>query len=206
MNASTLYAPASRPTGSAIAGAKLDIELVRRAQTGDHDAFGALAQLNARKMYGVAIRILGSPPAAEDAVQDALVEVWQDLRGLRDPERFGSWAMRILVRVAHRHAGRNRGIALLPFETVTVSVADRDQYAGLADRDLLERAFRRVTVDQRTILVLRFHLGLEPAEIAEVLGIAQGTARSRLHYALDALRGALEADARRSETSLEVLR
>ena len=93
---------------------------------------------------------------------------------------------------------------MLPFDAV--NVADRDQFAALADRDLLERAFRRITVDQRAVLVLRYHLGLEPAEIAEVLGIAQGTARSRLHYALDALRGALEADARRSETGLEVLR
>jgi RNA polymerase sigma-70 factor, ECF subfamily len=204
MTATTLYPPASRPIGPAIAGAKLEIELVRRAQTGDHDAFGALAQLSARKLYGVAVRILGSPHAAEDAVQDALVEAWQDLRALRDPERFGAWAMRILVRVAHRQAGRTRGIAMLPFDAVTVS--DRDEFAALADRDLLERAFRRITVDQRTMLVLRYHLGLEPAEIAEVLGIAQGTARSRLHYALDALRGALEADARRSEAGLEVLR
>ena len=203
MAVSTLYAPASHPTGQAAAGAKLEIELVRRAQTGDHDAFGALAQLNARKLYGVAIRILGSPHAAEDAVQDALVEAWQDLRGLRDPAKFGAWAMRILVRVAHRQASRTRGIAMLPFETVTIP--DRDQFASLADRDLLERAFRRVTLDQRTILVLRFHLGLEPAEIAEVLGIAQGTARSRLHYALDALRGALEADARIVENGVEVL-
>src|SRR6186713_1841381 len=120
MAVSTLYAPASRPTGPAAAGAKLEIELVRRAQTGDHDAFGALAQLNARKLYGVAIRILGSSHAAEDAVQDALVEAWQDLRGLRDPAKFGAWAMRILVRVAHRQASRTRGIAMLPFETVAV--------------------------------------------------------------------------------------
>lgn len=204
MRVATLYPPASRSTGPALAGVKLEIELVRRAQTGDHDAFGALAQLNARKLYGVAIRILGSPHAAEDAVQDALVEAWQDLRGLRDPAKFGAWAMRILVRVAHRQASRTRGIAMLPFETVTIP--DRDQFASLADRDLVERAFRRVTLDQRTVLVLRYHLGLEPAEIAEVLGIAQGTARSRLHYALDALRGALDADARKAEGGLEVLR
>ena len=204
MNATTLYPPASRPVGPAIAGAKLEIELVRRAQTGDHDAFGALAQLSARKMYGVAIRILGSPDAAQDAVQDALVEIWQDLRALRDPARFGAWAMRILVRIAHRHAGRTRGIAMLSFDDVIVP--DRDQFAALADRDLLERAFRRITVDQRTVLVLRYHLGLEPGEIAEVLGIAHGTARSRLHYALDALRAAVEADSRRSEAGLEVIR
>jgi RNA polymerase sigma-70 factor (ECF subfamily) len=63
------------------------------------------------------------------------------------------------------------------------------------DRDELERVFRRLPVDQRAVFVLHHHLGLHLTEIAETLGIPDGTARSRLHYATRALRAAVEADA-----------
>ena len=71
-----------------------------------------------------------------------------------------------------------------------------DGSISIEDRDELERGFRRLTPEQRAILVLRHYLGLEPAEIAETLGIPVGTARSRLHYAHRAMRAALEADER----------
>ena len=182
----------------------MEYDLVRRAQAGDHEAFSSLAQLSVRRLFAVASRILGDTHLAEDAVQDALVEVWQDLRGLRDPQAFGAWSMRILVRVAHRQARRSPRPAQLSVEAI--GVAGPDEYAAVADQDLLERGFRRLSVEQRTILVLRHHLGLEPAEIAEVLGIPQGTARSRLHYAREAMRAALAADARRDATQREAVR
>lgn len=168
----------------------MEYDLVRRAQAGDHEAFSSLAQLSVRRLFAVALRILG--------------EVWQDLRGLRDPDAFGAWSMRILVRVAHRQAQRSPRPAQLQIEAIGISAPD--EYAAVADQDLLERGFRRLSVDQRTILVLRHHLGLEPAEIAEVLGVPQGTARSRLHYAHEAMRAALAADARQGAVQPEAVR
>ena len=182
----------------------MEYDLVRRAQAGDHEAFSSLAQLSVRRLFAVASRILGDSHLAEDAVQDALVEVWQNLRGLRDPEAFGAWSMRILVRVAHRQAGRLPRPAQLDVEAIGMS--GPDEYAAVADQDLLERGFRRLNIEQRTILVLRHHVGLEPAQIAEVLGIPQGTARSRLHYAHEAMRAALAADARRPGIQSEAIR
>jgi len=73
-----------------------------------------------------------------------------------------------------------------------------DDYLSVADRDQLERGFRRLPPEQRAILVLRHYAGFEPAEIADTLGIPAGTARSRLHHAHRAMRAALEADARRA--------
>jgi RNA polymerase sigma-70 factor (ECF subfamily) len=64
------------------------------------------------------------------------------------------------------------------------------------DRDQIERAFRRLTLEQRTVLVLNHHLGLSLAESAAVLGIPLGTMKSRLNRATDALRAAVEADER----------
>jgi RNA polymerase sigma-70 factor (ECF subfamily) len=74
--------------------------------------------------------------------------------------------------------------------------ASPDESLGVADRDQLERGFRRLTPDERAILVLHHYAGYSPAEIAEVLGRPPGTIRSRLHHAHRAMRAALEAEAR----------
>ena len=66
---------------------------------------------------------------------------------------------------------------------------------SVSDRDALDRAFRRLTLEQRAVFVLHHHVGLPLTEIAETLGIPAGTARSRLHYATRMLRTAVEADA-----------
>ena len=83
-------------------------------------------------------------------------------------------------------------IRVLPAELQSTS----DDFLSVADRDQLERGFRRLDPQQRAMLVLRHFAGFEPAEIAEILGIPAGTARSRLHNAHRAMRAALEADAR----------
>jgi RNA polymerase sigma-70 factor, ECF subfamily len=71
-----------------------------------------------------------------------------------------------------------------------------DNAGSLADRDQLERGFRRLKPEQRAVVVLHFYVGLRVPEIAETLGIPSGTVKSRLHYATTVLRAALEADAR----------
>jgi RNA polymerase sigma-70 factor (ECF subfamily) len=81
---------------------------------------------------------------------------------------------------------------VLTFDGPTVP----DDLLSVGDRDQLDRAFRRLAPEERAILVLRFYLGYEPTEIAEVLGQPPGTVRSRLHHATRAMRAALDADAR----------
>ena len=71
-----------------------------------------------------------------------------------------------------------------------------DGARSLANRDQLERGFRRLKPEQRAVVVLHFYAGLAVSEIAETLGVPSGTVKSRLHYATEALRAALEADAR----------
>jgi RNA polymerase sigma-70 factor (ECF subfamily) len=73
------------------------------------------------------------------------------------------------------------------------------------DRDQLERALRRLTVEQRAVLVFHHYLGLSIAEVADRIGIPVGTAKSRLHHATSALRASLEADARTPSSSQERL-
>ena len=115
---------------------------------------------------------------------------------LRDPDRFDAWLHRLVVRVCIDQATRERrriaNLRVLPVDGPAAS----DDLLTLADRDQLERGFRRLSPEQRAILVLHHFHGYAPSEIAETLGIPPGTARSRLHHAHRAMRAALEADAR----------
>ena len=174
----------------------MDIDLVKAARGGDQAAFVDLVRPRVDRLYAIAQRILRDADRAEDAVQDTLVVAWRDLRGLRDPERFDAWLGRVLVRECIDHATRERRrtaiLRVLPID----GPAAPDQLLSLADRDQLDRGFRRLSPEQRAILVLHHFEGYAPSEIAELLGIPAGTARSRLHHAHRAMRAALDADAR----------
>ena len=170
-------------------------ELVERAQQGDLDAFSALTVGRTNRLYQVARLILRDGSLAEDVVQDSLVRAWQDLRGLRDPDKFDAWLHRLLVRACYRVAARHRQRARIEVEIVDVSRPEPGSLAGDVERrDQLARGFERLTPDQRTVIVLHHYLGLTLAESAEVLGIPLGTMQSRLFRALRTMRAALEAD------------
>jgi len=175
---------------------RLDRDLVEQAQHGDREAFAILARTHGDRLMAIAQRILRDVGRAEDAVQQTLVTAWRELPGLRDPDRFDAWLQRLLVNASYAEARRwkswTANVRLLPVDGRSVV----DETLSLDDRDLIERGFRRLPPDQRAILVFTHYLGLTPTEIAERLGIAVGTARSRLHYAHRAMRAALEADER----------
>ena len=170
--------------------------LVERAQGGDQDAFAQLAAASVDRSYAVAYRILRDMHLAQDATQQALLSAWRDLPSLRDPERFEAWLHRLVVRACYAEADRDRrwasGVRLIPSDRATTP----DSAGSIADRDELERGFRRLSPEQRAVLVLHHYLGYQLTEIAETLEIPVGTARSRLHYATRQLRAAIEADAR----------
>lgn len=170
-------------------------ELIDRARTGDRDAFGMLAASSIDGLYAIAVRIVRDRDRAEDAVQSALLKAWRDLPTLRDPARFEAWLNRLLLRACYDEARRQRAF-MSSVAFVTVEPGEADGSARFADRDQLERAFRRLPIDQRAVIVLHHYQGLPLTEVADALGIPAGTARSRLHYALRTLRGAVEADDR----------
>ncbi len=171
-------------------------EVVERAQHGDTTAFETLAREAGGRLVGVAFRILRDLPAAEDAVQQTLVTAWRELPGLRDPERFEAWLYRILVRACAAEARRFGRWRADVRDVSPDAPADTSAFRRVADRDELERGFRRLTVDQRAVIVLRYWRDLRQEEIAETLEIPLGTVKSRLHHATAALRAALEAEAR----------
>jgi RNA polymerase sigma-70 factor (ECF subfamily) len=172
----------------------LDRDVVERARSGDQDAFADLVHQVSDALLGVARRILRDPSLAEDVLQNALLTIWQKLPHLREPDRFEGWAFRILVHSCYADAPRNRRWASA-IRVLNADVAsDVDDIQMITDRDELEQAFRRLPLDQRAVFVLHHHVGLSLVAVAETLGIPDGTARSRLHYATRALRAAFEAE------------
>ena len=166
-------------------------DLVERAQRGDHEAFDALASAAYHRLYAIARRILRDGYAAEDAVQDALVRAWRDVKGLRDPNAFDAWLHRLLVNACHDHVRRSRR---RPFELPELPIEreePRDDLAQLADRDELERAFLELSVEHRAVLVLTHYVGLPAPDVGRILGIPPGTVASRLQYGTRAMRAAL---------------
>ena len=174
----------------------MDTNLVRLAQNGDKGAFTSLAAAMADRFLATSHRILRDLSLAEDATQQALLGIWQDLPQLRDPARFDAWSYRLLVRACYAEGRRIRvwapNLRLLPVD----EPSEGEGLSGVVDRDQLERGFRRLSIDHRAVVVLHHYVDLPLDQVAEILGVPIGTVRSRLFHAMRGLRAALEADAR----------
>jgi RNA polymerase sigma-70 factor, ECF subfamily len=179
-------------------------DLAERARAGDHDAFSALVDGSIGRLYALACLILRDRDRANDAVQEALVAAWRDIRGLRDPERVDAWFRRLVVRACYRQARTERRRRVVTFRVIDDEPPQSPSpELTVLDRDRLERGFGRLSPEHRAILVLTHYLGLPLHEAADILDIPAGTAKSRLSRALAAMRAALEADDRTELTGEE---
>ena len=172
-------------------------ELVVRARGGDRDAFSELAARSIGRLTAVARMILRDEYAAQDAVQEAFIQAWRSLPGLRDPDRFDAWMRQLLVRACF-HGARKRKqvhaaeIRLTPADEP--AIAGRERQIDLLDQ--LGRGLARIPADQRVAVILVYYLDLPLAAAAEAMGVPVGTAKSRLNRATRALRAVLDADER----------
>ena len=174
----------------------MDQDVVVRVQQGDQRAFEALAAADYPRLYRVAYGVMGDHPSAEDATQQALLDIWRDIRRLRDPSRYEAWTYRLLVRVCYAEAKRQPKLASSEDLRPAADPRAVGAYGVVADRDQLERGLRHLSMDHRVVLAMRHLLGMSPEEVATTLGLSRWTVYSRLERATDAMRAALEADAR----------
>jgi RNA polymerase sigma-70 factor (ECF subfamily) len=161
---------------------------VERARQGDHDAFAVLVDAAIGRLDAAARLILRDRELARDAVQETLIRAWRDLPGLRDPGRFDAWLHRLTVNacldLVRRRRRRAIEVEISPIDTP----APHDLAGDLADRDLLENALARLAPDHRAVVALHYLLDMPLADVAVALRIPLGTAKSRLHYSLAAMR------------------
>ena len=170
------------------------VRLVEQAREGDEIAFSELVDLDGDRCYAIAYRILRDAERAQDAVQQAFLLAWRELPKLRDAERFEVWLHRLLVNACYEEFRRYRrwseNVRTLPVD----GPGGPDETIAIDDRDALDRAFRRLSPEHRSVVILHHHAGFPLASIAEVAGVPLGTVKSRLHYATRILRDALAVD------------
>jgi RNA polymerase sigma-70 factor (ECF subfamily) len=170
-------------------------DLVVRAQRGDADAFSKLMAGLMTRLYATARLIVRSDERAADVVQDAMLQAWLDLPGLRDPDAFEAWVHRLLTRSCYRVAKRQRSREIVELHLDPLpepAIGDAQQATAL--RDQLERGFLALNTDQRICVVLHLYVGMTLEETADVVGVPLGTVQSRIHRALRSMRAVLGAD------------
>src|SRR3954468_383628 len=159
--------------------------LVERARAGDHDAFAILAKESFGPMYGAAKLILRDQHRAEDAVQEALLVAWRRIATIRDPDAWDAWLYRLTVRACYQQA---KAPGAHDVAETSATAPEPDFTQRVADHDRIMAGLSALSLDQRAVVVLHFYLDLPLVHVAAVLGVPVGTAKSRLHRALDALR------------------
>jgi RNA polymerase sigma-70 factor (ECF subfamily) len=168
-------------------------ELAVRAIDGDREAFTQLVDASIDRLYAAATLILRDGDRAQDAVQEALVSAWRDVRSLRDPDAWEAWIHRLMVWACYRVARKERRREVVEMQAVTDERSeDRDFATAVAERDLLAQRLGALPIEQRAVVVLHFYLDRPATEVAEILGIPAGTAKSRLQRGLVALRHAMD--------------
>jgi RNA polymerase sigma-70 factor, ECF subfamily len=168
--------------------------LVGRARQGDRQAFAELVRASGARLDATARLILRDPDLAQDAVQETLIRAWRDLPGLRDPATFDHWLHSLIAHACIDliRKGRRRVIEveLAPIHDASTL----DSTGVIADRDQLDRVLARLEPEARAVVVLHFYLDLPLPRVADVLDIPIGTAKSRLHRSLGAMRSAMSID------------
>ncbi len=182
----------------------MEADLVRRARDGDRLAFEQLVHRHVDSMYRTALAVLGRDADAQDAVQEAFVSAWRQLPSLRDVDRFDAWLGRIGLNACRmalrgRRVREVRVVALEAGDGYVASAAEAVVPDRLAAADSFDRAFERLSIDERSLLVMHHLEELPLTSIADRLGVPVGTVKSRLHAARTALERALAAEERGPE-------
>ncbi len=181
----------------------MDNEIVARAQLGDERAFEALTVAGHPRLFRVAYGVLRDPTLAEDATQQAFIDIWHNLRRLGDPSRFETWSYRLLIDACYDETTRRTDSASDAEPSEIAETRIPDPFGTVIDRDQIGRGFAQLSLEHRAVIVLRYLLDLSPEDTAEALGVSQGSVASRIERALEALSAILDADAPPATTSLQ---
>ncbi len=171
-----------------------ELSLVRRAQAGDLHAFERLYRENERKVYGLCCRMSADPSLAEDLTQEVFVRAWQKLDSFRGESAFSSWLYPLTVNVvlSERRARRRRTAKVMTTDDLTPFDRPRPAKLGPETGFDLERAMAGLPPGARAVFVLHDVEGYRHEEIAQLLGVAEGTSKAQLHRARKLLREALD--------------
>jgi RNA polymerase sigma-70 factor, ECF subfamily len=186
--------PAGVPQGPGSRSA--DLQLVERCRAGDLAAFEAIYKAHAGRLYSVACRMLGNPADADDLLQEIFLAAHRKLDSFRGESALGTWLYRLATNLCLDHlrsraARTSQLTGTLDDEPGLADTGSRRLAERTVDRMDLERALAQLPEGCRTAFVLHDVEGLEHREVAEALGIAEGTSKSQVHKARLRLRAIL---------------
>jgi RNA polymerase sigma-70 factor (ECF subfamily) len=170
-----------------------ELALVERCRRGELGAFEEVYRAHSRKLYGVAVRMLGNPADAEDMLQEIFLAAHRKLDGFRGESALGTWLYRLAVNLCLDYLRSRTGRAIHMTDALDDEPVLPDARSqGLAERTVtkmdLERALAQLPEGCRTAFVLHDVQGLEHREVGEIMGIAEGTSKSQVHKARMRLR------------------
>jgi RNA polymerase sigma-70 factor, ECF subfamily len=177
-----------------------DADLISRAAGGDSSAFQTLVERHRSMVYRVAYQFAGNHHDAEDIAQDVFIKVFRSLDRFRQDAQLTSWLYRIIMNACIDHRRRSRFSASAAFgeEAELRMLNAPEETPGPEERayggeigQVLECEIGRLPKGQRLVFVMRHHQGMKLCEIAEALGLAEGTVKRQLHAAVHRLRQAL---------------
>ena len=168
--------------------------LVERARGGDRHAFAELVRMSGARLDAAARLILRDSDLAQDAVQETLIRAWRGLPGLREPATFDHWLHSLVVRACIDLIRKRRRRVIEVELTPLHDAPSLDPTMRIADRDQFDRVLARLEPEARAVVVMHFYLDVPLPRVAQTLGIPVGTAKSRLHRALGAMRSAMSID------------
>lgn len=166
---------------------KQEIFLVLRAQAGDREALDELFKLVQEPLYRYIASLVGARTLAEDILQEVFILIYRKLRWLREPELFRPWAYRIATREAFRHLKRERRWTDSSVDETVLEELPAPVRDSLTP-ELVSQLVEQVSPASRAVIVLHYLHEMQLDEVADVLGVALGTVKSRLAYGLGSLR------------------
>jgi RNA polymerase sigma-70 factor (ECF subfamily) len=166
---------------------KQEIRWVLRAQTGDREALDELFRLVQEPLYRYIVSLVSSRTLAEDILQEVFILIYRNLRWLREPEVFRPWAYRIASREAFKHLKRERRRSDQSVDETALEELPVPSQDPLTP-EIIAQLVAQVSPASRAVIVLHYQHEMPLVEIADVLGLALGTVKSRLADGLDCLR------------------
>ena len=179
-----------------------DSDLISRAAGGDPAAFQAIVERHRAMVYRIAYQFAGNHHDAEDIAQEVFIKVYRSLDRFRQDAQLSSWMYRIVMNACIDHRRRQHPAGSAPFgeEAEQTLLNAPEQTPGPEERayagelgQVLETEIARLPYGQRIVFIMRHHHGLKLSEIADALGLAEGTVKRQLHAAVHRLRQALTA-------------
>jgi len=171
-----------------------ELELIQQALQGNMDAWGEIVRRYKEAVFGVALGILGNPPDAEDAAQDAFIRAYENLRRYDLSRKFSTWIFTVTANICKNKLRRERFFAPLKNPGRVLGGEDPAEEVARDERQtLMQQALTTLDERYREPLILYYYADMEYKDIAEALGVPEGTIKTRIHRAKQALKEWLEA-------------